>query len=134
MIHDENRTQQVWLYSHWGGYELPGRLQAGLIAGKSRWNDPSYLNKIIIGHAVPVDNWSAPTGYGISCSIQDNEHPVLVVDIPAQQVFVMSEAKLDKSTFQVPKGYKPAADEVWTFDQYCALTKLPWGEKVEAAV
>ena len=80
---------QVWLYSHWGGYDLPNRLKAGLIAGKGRWTDEAYLAKIIFGHAVPSDNWHQETGYGISCRMQDNENPILVVDIPGQRVFCM---------------------------------------------
>ena len=34
------------------------------------------------------------TGYGISCRMQDNEHPILVVDIPGQRVFVIQEDQL----------------------------------------
>lgn len=115
---------QVWLYSHWGGYELPERLQAGLKAGQGRHNDESYLTKILFGHAVPADNWTEETGYGISTCMQDNEHAILVCDIPNQRVFTIPENLLDKS-HQVPKGFEPDARCVWTFEEYMALEKLP---------
>lgn len=101
----QSNGDQVWLYSHWGGSELPERLQAGLKAGKDRWTDESYLTKIIFGHAVPAKNWMEETGYGISCRMQDNEHPILVVDIPKQRVFTMPESDLKNG--QVPPDYEP---------------------------
>lgn len=136
---------QVWLYSHWGGHDLPRRLQVGLIAGRGRWNDESYLTKIIFGHAVPSENWNGETGYGISCRIQDNEYAILVVDIPNQRVYTMPEGSL--KNYRVPKGYSPSGatkklthglesvpSGPWTFEEYCTLAKLPWGEReTEAA-
>ena len=102
----QSNDDQVWLYSHWGGYELPDRLRQGIIAGKGRWGDESYLAKIIIGHAVPADNWLEETGYGISCRMQDNEHPINVVDITGQRIYTMDQDKLEDG--RVPKGYEPA--------------------------
>lgn len=102
----QSNGDQVWLYSHWGGSELPERLQRGLAAGKGRWGDESYLTKIIFGHAVPADNWQEETGYGISCRMQDNEYPINVVDIPKQRVFSMPEKDLKDG--KVPDGYEPA--------------------------
>lgn len=99
----QNKTDQVWLYSHWGGTELPERVQVGLAVGIARWTDESYLTKIIIGHCVPTENWHEETGYGISCRMQDNEHPIIVVDIPRQKVFTMPESDLVK--FRAPNGY-----------------------------
>src|SRR5258706_10826564 len=108
---------QVWLYSHWGGYDLPSQLQNGLKAGRGRWHDESYLAKIIFGAAVPSENWSEETGYGISCRMQDNEHPINVVDIPGQRVFFMPEESLKDG--KVPAGYQPKKS--WSFEEYCAL-------------
>lgn len=105
---------QVWLYSHWGGTELPERLQDGLAAGRGRWNDEPYLTKIIFGYAVPNDNWQEETGYGISCRMQDNEHPINVVDIPKQRVFTMLESQLKDG--KVPPDYEP--DKWQSFQEY----------------
>lgn len=119
----QSDNDQVWLYSHWNGYELPKLLQNGLKAGKGRWDDESYLTKIIFGHIVPADEWKEETGYGISSRMQDNQHPILVVDIPNQRVFTISESTLTRKTFKVPESFKP--DSWWTFEQYSTLDKLP---------
>ena len=121
----QSNKDQVWLYSHWGGTELPERLQAGLKAGKGRWSDESYLTKIIFGHAVPDDNWKAETGYGISCRIQDNEHKILVVDIEKRVVFTMSASALTDG--KVPDGYDPLTvpGSVWSFEDYILLAETP---------
>lgn len=141
----QSNGDQVWLYSHWGGYDLPNRLQQAL-ARRWRWSDESYLTKIIFGHAVAPDSWRQECNYGISCRLQDNEYAILVVDIPGQRVFTMPEDKLDEG--KVPAGYKPtkrtkpfsfSSSTVeggpWTFEEYSTLEKLPWGEreKVEGA-
>ncbi len=116
-------NEQVWLYSHWGGTELPERLKDGLTIGQGRWNDDSYLAKIIIGAAVPADNWKQETGYGISTHMQDNEHDILVVDIPVQRVFTIEENALEDG--KVPKGYQPHKGKVWTLNEYITLSELP---------
>lgn len=110
----QSDQDQVWLYSHWGGHGLPKLLKAGLTKGKERWDDPSYLAKIIIGAAVPAGNWDKETGYGISCRMQDNEHPINVVDIPKQRVYTLPESQLVDG--KVPKNYQP--EESQTFEQF----------------
>lgn len=116
----QSEGDQVWLYSHWGGTELPERLQTGLKAGKGRWNDESYLTKIIFRDA--VRDWSGDTGYGISCRMQDNEHTILVVDIPGKQVFLISENEL--SDRRIPKDYKPTLGD-WSFEDFSNTSSLP---------
>lgn len=80
--------RQVYLYSHWGGTNLPGTLSRALVAGESRWNDEAYLARVIFAHMIegrPVDD---TTGYGISARLGDNEHAILVVNAVQQTVEV----------------------------------------------
>lgn len=119
----QSDKSQIWLYSHWGGSELPERLKRGIAAGKGRWNDESYLTKIIFGHAVPEENWKEETGYGISGRIQDNGHPISVVDVPRQKVFTMDEGLLIEG--KVPDGFTPDPKRVWSFEEYAALAEVP---------
>lgn len=83
--------QFVYLYTHWGGTELPQTLAKALDskAGRSRWDDESYLARIIFCHMLAEGNGlntDDVTGFGISCSPPDNEHPYLDVDCLAQTV------------------------------------------------
>lgn len=124
---------QIWLYSHWGGSGLHDKLQEGLRAGKGRWNDESYLTKIIFGYAVPCDkkSWHGETGYGISGRLQDNEYPVLVVDIEGQRVLVVQESRLTKDG-KVPDDLKPGQYRSWPFEQYLELIEDPRRITVDA--
>jgi hypothetical protein len=74
----------VWLYAHWDGVHLRAVLQAAL-ARKERWNDSSYLARIIFCEMVKKDV-QGETGYGISTRRCDDEHPVLYVDTDKQTV------------------------------------------------
>lgn len=77
-------TEKAWLYSHWGGTDLPVILRDALVRGKGRWDDAPYLARIIFQQMIGKDD--GITGYGISASVSDNEHPILVVDCGAQTV------------------------------------------------
>lgn len=82
----------VWFYGHWNGYRLEESVRESL-ARKARWNDPSYLARIIFNDFQKDDRWE--TGFGISTVLQDNEYPIVIVDIPAQVVRTIDESGLD---------------------------------------
>jgi len=78
-------NEQVCLYSHWGGYELPDTLRAAMVRGKPRWDDPQYLARIIFCEMVK-NHVMDETGFGISQSIGDGDNQVLTLDMEAQTV------------------------------------------------
>lgn len=68
----------VWLYSHWGGTDLPSVVQSAL-KRQERWNDSEYLARIVFQEMIGDDK--SATGYGIGTSEHgDNEHPVLILN------------------------------------------------------
>lgn len=79
-----NKTESVFLYTHWGGSRLPQTVQVAL-AKRWRWTDAPYLARIIFCEMVQGDE-AGETGFGISTRICDNEHPIVVVDVPKQEV------------------------------------------------
>lgn len=79
----------VFLYTHWSGSELPEVVRQAL-ARRQRWDDAPYLTRIIFCEMVKGHE-AYETGFGISGSICDNEHPIMVVDVPRQQVRLESE-------------------------------------------
>ncbi len=98
----------VYLYTHWGGYDLPDILKASLKRGKDRWGDEQYLARIIFCGMVNDDS-QGTTGYGISNSIGDNEHDILVIDCDKLTVSQCEYDTLDK-----PK-------KTWKFSKYIKL-------------
>lgn len=77
----------VFLYSHWGGTELPKTLAYALDSpeGRGRWDDRAYLARIIFDH-MTRGSASPETGFGIDTAEMDPEHNTLVVDCSEKTV------------------------------------------------
>src|SRR5438046_10751267 len=75
----------VYLYTHLGGSDLKETLAMALEKGRDRWNDGSYLARVIFQGLIGTDD--GVTGYGLSSSPTDNEHPFLVVDVDANTIW-----------------------------------------------
>ncbi len=86
VVVDEFDIPAVYLYSHWGGYELGDTLATVLSRGQ-RWDDGSYLARMIFCEMVKGSE-TGETGFGISTAPPDNEHAYLVVDIKGQRVLI----------------------------------------------
>jgi len=98
-IRENSEDVGVFLYSHWGGTELPEDLQRAL-AKKWRWNDTQYLTRIIFD-VMTEERHGQETGYGISAWVGDGDRRVLVVNCDTQTV------SYDGKT--------------WTFEEYIKL-------------
>lgn len=103
----------VYLYTHWGGYDLPHDVQTAL-AKKWRWDDGPYLARIIFDQ-MTVNDHGKETGFGIWTSICDNEHPIVVVN-PETQTVQFVPARWD----QPPQW---ATGPSWSFKDYIALSE-----------
>lgn len=79
----------VFLYTHWSGESLSHTVQRAL-SKQARWDDGPYLARIIFDCMTESEH-GTETGYGISASIEDNEHPVLTVSTEDQQVWLENE-------------------------------------------
>ena len=91
----------VWLYTHWGGYDLKRILKDALIKGKDRWTDTPYLTRIIFCEMIKEDV-NGMTGYGISNEMGANEHNILHVNCKDGLVSERTEdgERLHQFTFQ----------------------------------
>lgn len=122
MVQNHSGKGTIYLYTHWKGSELPKILQQALQKGKERWNDESYLARIIFC-AMVGDDMESLTGFGISTYFTDNEHPILVVDAQQKIVGLAKESDIPHD------GTPPPVYQQWSFASYCDcdLSKLPWG-------
>ena len=120
------KTQRIYFYTHGDGSELPLILQKGLVKAyangdkypQSRWDDESYLGRIIFSE-MTKDAYSDTTGYGISTYHTDGGYHLLVVDSDKQTVHLEKAFSDDRVVTHGP----------WAFEQYVGL-KLdddPWG-------
>jgi hypothetical protein len=132
---------QVYFYSHWGGSHLPLVLQEALRycgpeadsvrfeydkpSRDNRWSDEAYLARVIFCHMVGGSEYDlmSTTGYGISPSICDNEHPVLVVDCKEKAV----EFEVDED--DLSHGYHTEWPERrYTFSEFIELPESTFEE------
>lgn len=112
-----NISSGVWLYTHWGGTELPETLQEALASdiGRRRWGDSAYLTRIIFNKMQDDDR--GETGFGISTTMPDNEHDILVVDCKERKVFLGEE--YDRHT--------PRISSIgWRFEEFVDIPNISW--------
>lgn len=104
VVRQENNTNKgdVWFYTHWRGHDIADVVKSAL-AKKERWEDSSYLARIIFDELRGDDNGT--TGFGISTTLQDNEHEIIVVDVPNQVVFKIKESSL--IDYRLPDIHNP---------------------------
>lgn len=72
VIH-EKEGGKIFLYTHWGGSDLRETVARALALGKARWDDESYLTRIVFDALSGRE--FRETGHGISTRVTDNEHP-----------------------------------------------------------
>lgn len=75
IVKDDDST--VYLYSHWSGSDLPDVLKKSLERGKGRWDDGSYLTRIIFCDMV-AGHEKGETGFGISSVMGDGGTDITV--------------------------------------------------------
>lgn len=75
----QGENQFVCFYAHWGLSSAFQDLARALDKGRSRWDDPSYLTRIIVSQIVG-DQWDETTGFGLWVSAEpcDYEENFLV--------------------------------------------------------
>jgi len=110
LVRQDNDDPGVYLYTHWGGSELPKVLQNAL-ARRVRWNDAAYLTRIIFDEMTKGYH-DEETGFGISTFMPDGQNRVLIVNCDKETVLF--------------------GDYEWTFDVYLRLSdeqlvKKTWG-------
>jgi hypothetical protein len=85
-VDTDNDGKGVYLYTHWGGSDLPDTVRKALMK-KWRWSDPSYLARIIFCEMVKGQE-NRETGFGISCERHDHNWPTVKVLTDVQEVHI----------------------------------------------
>lgn len=99
----QDNGDAVYIYSHWAGSELPELVQEAL-RRRARWDDPSYLTRIIYDTCVGTD-FGTETGWGLTTYEMDENHPTVEV-YPNDELVRYGEFE-------------------WTFEDFIALAEIP---------
>lgn len=85
LVKEDNEDKGVFLYTHWAGHILPKTLKEALIRGRDRWDDPSYLTRIIFCEMVKGKELET-TSYGISTRETDGSYPLITLNVEKQTI------------------------------------------------
>lgn len=71
------KRDRLFFYGHWSGYRIADVVKTVIEQGE-RLNDTAYFGRIVFDTF--TNGEKGTTGFGISTSIADNEHPLIVLD------------------------------------------------------
>lgn len=82
---EERAYDSIYLYTHWGGSAIAETLQTALERGRSRWDDDSYLARIIFNQMTAGIEMET-TGIGISPYEISPDRENIVINLTEQTV------------------------------------------------
>lgn len=85
IVIQEEPGERVYLYTHWSGAETPGVARLAL-SKHWRWDDAAYLARIVFD-VMLKDQHDEETGFGISSTQGDDNHPNVLLDVRTQRVW-----------------------------------------------
>jgi hypothetical protein len=94
---------RIWPYGHWMGARSIGHAMHGLRSDRVR--DAPYLARIVFCSMVGRDTTSE-IGFGISTSMVDNQHPVVVIDVGLEATSIWFE---DDDGTTISRTFTPEA-------------------------
>lgn len=129
---DQDPAHGIYLYSHWGGSDLPKWLAVTLQTPAARgrwgdgWSDSAYLTRIIcsamFGDAV------GPTGFGVSTFLSDNEYPITILDLRGRVPTVWFAAEgAEQDTTEWFSPYDPLSGAPLDYPQAGEHYRVPDG-------
>lgn len=113
--------KRVYLYSHWKGEDVYADARNAL-ARRQRWDDDSYLARMIFCKMVGADH--GETGFGISSTLGDNNIGMLLCVVDCAQQVVRFHEEKDNPALDSPVCS-------FTFEEYATLTS---GGKTDAKI
>ena len=76
----------IFLYTHWGSFDLNETLAEGLERSRPRWGDAEYATRILFNTLTKGDE-EGETGYGIGTSEHgDLDYPAVEVNLDDRKV------------------------------------------------
>ena len=124
-IEVKQKPYSVFLYTHWGADTILQDTIQGMIKGKSRWSDSTYLTRILFdslkkpasaANGQVLDDSYSTTGYGIGTFQAGDIEKLVVVDIEHQRLsFYAVNSNVNQDRVLI--------DE-WKFDEFVEDTSV----------
>jgi hypothetical protein len=108
----------IYVYLHWGGYDMPERVRSAIRHARERWHDDQYLTRILIDQ-ITREERDQMIGAGVGLSMGDNEYPITIVDVGARTVAWASEGQeRNPSSWKHMTGFAAFVSDDWTVEGY----------------
>jgi hypothetical protein len=76
----DSQGNTLFLYGHWAGHQMLGKLANAVEHSRSRWGDHGYATRVCVSQLVGDDK-DHLTGWGLYINqIADNEHHIPVIN------------------------------------------------------
>ncbi len=102
-----DESKGTYLYTHGAGEGLLGVVHSVIKCGL-RWGDAQYLSRMIFERMMS-GAISSETGFGISATMGDNGHPLIVVDCTSMTIGLACE------------GEEPETFVQWKMEEFNAM-------------
>jgi hypothetical protein len=94
----------VFVYTHWGGCDLPETAKEAVRAAKPRWDDDSYATRILVDQLTKGGR-DQETGYGLLLKPNaedeyNHDNPSVIIDLVKQELTTIREGKTKVAKFQ----------------------------------
>jgi hypothetical protein len=83
---DYGKGQKVVIYTHWGGSNMASDLAEALARGQSRWDDVTYLARVIVSGFCGGAGINEVTGIGIAPYDMDTQQEDIMLDLVKRRV------------------------------------------------
>ena len=77
-VRSGSNVPSIYFYTHWEASRLPELVAKGLEAGRNRWGDVSYLNRILFDNLTELSG--GETGFGIDLYCPADAWRKVVID------------------------------------------------------
>ena len=93
----------LFVYTHWGGYNLPQDAKNAILVAKPRWDDLPYATKIIVDQLIKEGrDLSAGFGLMLGPNAEDeynNDTPSVIIDLLERELIVVREGNRETQHF-----------------------------------
>lgn len=116
-VNNGENSPSIYFYTHWLAYDLPVLAGKGLEAGRPRWGDESYLNRIIFDNLTGLSG--GETGFGISTWCPEDAYVKVIINHSAQTVTLSARGVGDEWQDGTERSFEEylaflASDEIET--------------------
>jgi hypothetical protein len=89
----------IFVYTHWGGFDLPETAKKAVVSAKSRWDDLPYAARIIVDQ-LTIPGRDQTEGYGLMLKPDaedeyNNDEPSVIINLLKQTLTINGEGSAE---------------------------------------